>query len=246
MGIESRDWYREESRQARSRSTLRRDVAVIVLVVVALVVAVSPPVRARLGYELPFGLESVFRSDATPGAMRFELIPGGPGVALGGQPLYPRDDPWRAWLADETVCPGGEDVSAPRSVQVRAMLCLVNFARLRQDLAPVKASHTLNGSAAFKAREIVRCDEFAHEACGRSADEAARQLGYRGSWGENLYMADGPAAAPRVALDRWLNSDGHRENLFGADWRVIGIAVLPDADVDDLRDGVVWVNQFGG
>ena len=246
MGIESRDWYRDESRRASSPHTSRRDVAVIVLVVVALLAAVSPPVRERLGYELPFGLEGVFRSDSTPGAMRFEPIPGGPGITLGGQPLYARDDPWRRWLADESVCPRSEDASASDAVQVQAVLCLVNFARRQEGLAPVSASRTLSRSAALKAGAIVQCDEFAHEACGRPADEGARSLAYRGSWGENLYMAEGPAAAPRVAVHRWLNSDGHRENLFAADWRLIGIARLPDADVENVRGGVVWVNQFGG
>lgn len=51
--------------------------------------------------------------------------------------------------------------------------------------------------------------------------------------------------APRVALDRWLNSPGHRENLFRPEWRTIGIALLPGADVERVRQGVIWVNEFG-
>jgi hypothetical protein len=68
MGIESRDWYREESRRAASRPLRRREVALVVSVLVVLGLAVSPPIRERLGYELPLGLENVFRKEATPGA----------------------------------------------------------------------------------------------------------------------------------------------------------------------------------
>ena len=50
---------------------------------------------------------------------------------------------------------------------------------------------------------------------------------------------------PRVALDRWLNSPGHRENLFHPQWRTLGIARLDDASVEDIDGGVIWVNQFG-
>jgi hypothetical protein len=246
MGIESRDWYRDESRQTRSRGASARDATIIALVVFALIAAVSPQVRDRLGYELPFGLESVFRSDSTPGAMRFELVPGGPGITLGERPLYAPDDPRRAWLAGESVCPRGEDRSAPPSVQVQAMLCLLNFARRQEGLAPLGLSRVLSESATRKTAEIIRCNEFAHEVCGRPADESARHLGHQGPWGENLYIAEGPWASPRLAVDGWLNSDGHRENLFQADWRAVGIALLPDARVEDFRAGTVWVNQFGG
>lgn len=245
MGIESRDWYREESRRARSRGISRGQLAVVVLVAAALVLAVSPPVRDRLGYELPFGLENVFRSDYTPGALRVQPLPGGPSFTVGEQPLYAHGDPWRAWLAGEATCPRGEDGSAPAAVQVQVMLCLVNFARGRQGLPPLTLLRVLNAAAAAKAADIVRCGRFEHEACGQPVDQAARTLGYQGSFGENLYLAEGPLVVPRVALDRWLNSDGHRENLFRAEWRTIGIALLADADVERVRGGVVWVNEFG-
>ncbi len=91
----------------------------------------------------------------------------------------------------------------------------------------------------------MRCDTFAHEPCGRPANHAALEAGYRGAFGENLYVAEGRWVAPRVAVDQWLNSLGHRENLFRPEWRTVGIGVLPDADFDRFDGGVIWVNQFG-
>lgn len=245
MGIESRDWYREESRRAASRALGRREAAVVVCVLVALGLAVSPFVRERLGYELPLGLETVFRNDTTPGALRIEPVPGGPSIEILEPRLYPRSERWAPWLASEAVCPRGEDSSAPQRVQVQVLLCLTNFARAREGLAPLRLSPVLSSAASAKAADIVRCGDFAHEACGRPVDEAARLRGHRSAFGENLYIAERPLVAPRMALDAWLNSEGHRENLFRPEWRVMGAALVADADVGRFRDGVVWVQQFG-
>jgi uncharacterized protein YkwD len=96
-----------------------------------------------------------------------------------------------------------------------------------------------------KATDIVRCHKFAHEPCGRPANEAALVAGYRGSFGENVYIAEGRLITPRVAVDRWLNSPHRRENVFRPKWRTVGIARLAGADVARFDDGVIWINEFG-
>jgi uncharacterized protein YkwD len=159
--------------------------------------------------------------------------------------LQARTDPWRPWVAGEAACPGGGDAKIPPARQLRTMLCLVNFARERQRLAPLTLSSALTASSRAKARDIARCGVFEHEACGREPDAGARAIGYRGAWGENLFVATGSLASPRVAIQRWLNSAGHRRNLFRARWRTLGIARRPGVDVGRLRKGVLWVNQFG-
>jgi uncharacterized protein YkwD len=159
--------------------------------------------------------------------------------------LHARDDPWRRWVAGEAACPGGADATAPAARQVRTMLCLVNYARKRQRLEPLVLSPALINSSRAKARDIVRCGVFEHEACGREPDARARETGYRGAWGENLFVATGSLAAPRVAIGRWLNSRGHRGNLFRAGWRTLGIARQTSVDVGRIHRGVLWVNQFG-
>ena len=125
------------------------------------------------------------------------------------------------------------------------MLCLVNYARKHQGLRPLRSSVLLTKTARSKAADIVRCDEFAHEACRLPANHAALAAGYSGSFGENLYIAEGRYVSPRVAVDQWLNSPGHRTNLFRRQWRVVGIALRRSADVERFDDAVIWVNQFG-
>jgi hypothetical protein len=47
------------------------------------------------------------------------------------------------------------------------------------------------------------------------------------------------------ALDGWLNSPHHRENLFRPEWRTQGIAVQKIAKFGRDRNMTLWVNQFG-
>jgi uncharacterized protein YkwD len=206
-------------------------------------IAVSSPVSARLGYEPPFGVGDYLKGAPTsPGV---SLFPGAPTIRLSRQSLYAKDVPWRAWLAVERTCPGGEQTDVTSAVQFQAMICLLNFARSHEGLAPLMPSRTLSASAVAKARDIVRCERFEHAACGKEPNQVAVDIGYQGRFGENLYMAEGAFEAPRVAVDRWLNSAGHRENLFRREWRTLGLALVRGADVEDVQDGVIWVNQFG-
>jgi hypothetical protein len=243
MGIEGRDWNRDDGRRGGGGAPRASRIGLALGCVVGALVllAVSPTVRDRLGYELPFGLEHELPGAHTGGAL---VVPSFVGIPRREQ-LYAPNDPWRDWLADELTCPGGESAGAPPAAQAATMLCLVNYARRREGVPPLVQSPVLDVSAAEKALDIVRCDEFEHAACGKAPDEVAREVGYPGAWGENLYVAEGPLVVPRVALDKWLNSDGHRENLFRPEWRAIGLARLPDANVDRIRDGVIWVQHFG-
>ena len=206
----------------------------------------------RIGFGVFLGIVIVvslsrpaFDRERGANGLRIELFPGSPGITLGEQRLYPENDPWREWLADESTCPRGEDVSAPADVQVQVMLCLLNFARSQEGLGPVALSTFLSGTAGSKARDIVLCRDFSHEACGKRPFQAADDLGYRGALGENLYVAEGALMAPRPAVDTWLNSPGHRQNLFQPEWRTVGISLVSGATLADVEDGVVWVNHFG-
>jgi uncharacterized protein YkwD len=169
----------------------------------------------------------------------------GPTATSADEPLYRPDDPWRAYLADEQTCPGGEDASLSPQRQVDTMVCLIDYARAHVGLTRLPVSATLSRSARLKGEEILRCGVFAHSPCGDDPGAGVRGLGYSGAFGENLYVADGPFAAPRVALDHWLNSPEHRENLLRPLWRVQSVYVVKVASFREYRDGEVWVSHFG-
>jgi uncharacterized protein YkwD len=178
-------------------------------------------------------------------AVLSSLAPGERELSLSTSSLYAKNDPWLAYLASESVCPGGERTDLPVALQVATVACLVNFARKRRGLRPLVVVPLLNGASVRKARAIVRCETFAHNPCGEDWTSAARAAGYGGVFGENLYVASGRWGAPRVAVDAWLNSDPHRENLFGREWREQGLAVLPGKSFGVYRDVALWVNVLG-
>ena len=155
----------------------------------------------------------------------------------------PSADRWAGWIASEARCPGGRDGTAPARAQT--LLCLVNYARQKKHLRPLTLSAALNSASTAKARDIARCGVFEHGPCGKSADAGARAVGYAGAWGENLFFGTGSYGVPSVAVLRWLQSPGHRANLFRPQWRTIGIARRARAKIGRVRNAVIWVNQFG-
>lgn len=168
-----------------------------------------------------------------------------PAKELNTTSLYAKNDPWKGYLASERVCPGGERTDRSLASQVGTVACLVNFARSRRGLRELAVAPILNGASARKARAILRCGNFAHNPCGGDWTTAVRSTGYAGVFGENLYLASGPFGAPRPAVDAWLNSPPHRENLFRADWREQGVALAVLDRFGARRDISLWVSVLG-
>lgn len=239
MGVEDRDWYRE-TEQRLGTSVGLPGVALVAAILAGVVVAALLLWRSE-GDPARYAGTSHTRA----GDVKISILPGLPGITIHGDPLYAKDDPWRAYLADERTCPGGERHDAPLQEQAQTMVCLVNFARERRGLEPVTTVALLNRTSILKAEKIVRCRDFDHSACGTDPAADATAAGYLGAWGENLYIAGGRFGSPRVAMDGWLNSRGHRENLFRPEWRTQGIAVQRLARFGRDRDMTLWVNQFG-
>ena len=233
MQTEGGDWQHDQESVARTATSTHGRLIISLLIGIGLVLILTRPLADR-----------IILGEGPATGLRLELLPGLPGITLGEKSLYPANDHWKAWLADEDTCPRGEDTEAPPDLQTLVLLCLVNYAREHQGLDTVRLSPFLSATAASKARDIVLCHEFSHEACGKEPFAAADERGYSGPIGENLYVGEGPLESPRLAVDTWLNSPDHRENMFQPGWHVMGIARLPGANFDDIEDGVVWVQHF--
>jgi uncharacterized protein YkwD len=240
VGIEDRDWYRAKTEASRGRRKAISGFAILAAIVVGLVA--SGILKRQLeGPAAKYGAERKSYSSGT----RVSVLPGLPDITIGGDSLYPKDDPWRTYLADDRTCPGGERSDAPAAAQAETMTCLVNYARKRRGLRPLVPMAVLDQAAVVKVERIVRCLDFNHNACGADPARDARVAGYQGSWGENLYIAGGKLGSPRVALDGWLNSEGHRKNLFRPEWRTQGVAVQKLESFGHDKNMTLWVNQFG-
>jgi uncharacterized protein YkwD len=154
-------------------------------------------------------------------------------------------DPWAAYVAPESACTGAADAVS----QERSMVCLLNYARGKRGLKPLRVLYPLNRSSILKALAIVRCADFSHTPCGKPFRASFDAVGYRGpvstSFGENIAWGAGDAGSPRVVVSGWLNSPHHRENLFSKAWAEQGVAVLPVASFLGSQDVAIWVSQFG-
>ena len=141
-------------------------------------------------------------------------------------------------------CPGQGDGEASAAAQEKAILCLVNGARKGRGLAPLAAPASLARAADRKSGDILRCDEFSHEACGREFTYWFDQVGYHGCReGENIAYASGSYATPRTIFKLWMHSSGHRRNILGP-YREIGIG-LRVGGLDGADDAHVWTQEFG-
>jgi uncharacterized protein YkwD len=239
MGLESREWS-SERRARRSGGVSLPMGALIVLGVVGGLLLVGV-LTSRAQPSEDYGGTLYTHAEAT----KISLLPGLPSISVGGDGLYAKDDPWAVYLADEETCPGGERSDRPLGEQADTMVCLVNYARRKRGLNGVTTVAFLSRASLAKAERITRCLDFNHDACGTDAASDVRSLGYRGAWGENLFIAGGRYGAPRPALDGWLNSPKHRENLFRPEWRLQGLAVQKIERFGNDRNMTLWVNQFG-
>jgi uncharacterized protein YkwD len=142
------------------------------------------------------------------------------------------------------ACRGQGNAAAPAAAQEKAMLCLVNQARQRPGLAPFAAPTSLARAAGRKSGDILRCDEFSHEACGREFTYWIERFGYRYcSAGENIAYGDGSYATPRSIFSLWMHSSGHRRNILGA-YEDIGIGLQVGA-LEGEGGAHVWTQEFG-
>jgi uncharacterized protein YkwD len=148
-------------------------------------------------------------------------------------------------LAARAGCPGQGNANAPSAAQEKTMLCLVNHARQARGLAPLQGPRSLTQAADRKSGDVIRCDEFSHEACGREFTYWMSHFGYNGCLeGENLAWGSGRYATPRSIFQMWMHSQGHRENILGP-YEDTGLG-LRVGTLEGYGGAHVWTEEFGG
>jgi uncharacterized protein YkwD len=151
-------------------------------------------------------------------------------------------------LAPSASCPGQAEAAAAVSIQLRAMRCLINWTRRHNGLALVRDHAELDRSAAIRARDIRRCGDFSHTPCGQSFLQvftAVHYLAGTSAVGENLAWGQGRLGSARAAMSGWLASPAHRQILFTADWRDLGVSLSRSRSLFGRPNVSLWVAQFG-
>src|SRR3954468_10818922 len=110
----------------------------------------------------------------------------------------------------------------------QGVLANINAFRHAHGLAPLRLSASLTRAADQHSGEMARVGYFAHESAnGSSFDKRVAHYypANRRYWsvGENLLWSS-PSVDAAAALQLWVDSTPHRENLLTARWREIGIS----------------------
>lgn len=149
-------------------------------------------------------------------------------------------------VAPPGVCPGQTAAELDGEEQVTVMFCMTNYARSVNHLAPLTHSAVLQHAAEEKSEDIVTCDDFSHEACGRPFTFWDQRFGYlKGCWraGENIAWGTGSYSTVRAIFTAWLQSPEHHANILGP-YKEIGIA-LRVGSLEGNEGAAVWTQDFG-
>jgi uncharacterized protein YkwD len=111
-----------------------------------------------------------------------------------------------------------------------AVLVRLNTIRTAHGLVPLKLDPSLTAAAVGHSEEMLGAGYFAHDSADGSPfwkRLSAFTSGARSGWsaGENLLWSSGTLDAAK-ALDLWMASPEHRQNILTARWRQIGIGAV--------------------
>jgi uncharacterized protein YkwD len=128
------------------------------------------------------------------------------------------------------------------------MQCLTNYARVQESLPPLQLNPTLNAAGQAKLKSNVSCAEFSHTPCGQPFDTVFSSYvhgatGYQ--IGENIAWGTGSYGTPRQAMNGWVHSAGHRENILTAAYAELGIGYLPEQTFQGYNGATLWSQEFG-
>jgi uncharacterized protein YkwD len=147
---------------------------------------------------------------------------------------------------------GAEPGQVSHRVVVRATLCLLNHARARHRLRPLRLHRRLGGAARGHSADMARRGYFSHDSrSGASFLDRIRRSGYlrgarRWSVGENIAWGTGQLATPRAIVRAWMRSPGHRANILNRRFHEIGVGITYRAPVRVAgRSAATYTTDFG-
>jgi uncharacterized protein YkwD len=148
-------------------------------------------------------------------------------------------------LAPAGVCRSADDPFASHREQIRAVSCLLNWARAEAGHGPLARRPALQRAATLKGRRVASCGQFSHTPCGSAVTAAVKASGYRYGWfGENLFAGTWKRVSAREVVSAWLGSAPHRANVLRPQFRHVGVAPVRARGLLEGTDAVVWTATF--
>jgi uncharacterized protein YkwD len=145
-------------------------------------------------------------------------------------------------LAQAANCTPDTSWGTPDRADAQQVAVQLNQQRVANGLGPLQLSPTLTASAEWKSLHMSFYNYFDHSdpapPVARDAGQRISDCGYTSSGvGENI--ADG-YNTPSTVMDAWMNSPGHRANILGASFVVMGVGVAINA-----HGFYYWTVDFG-
>ena len=152
---------------------------------------------------------------------------------------------WSVYLAPTDACRAADDASAPATDQMRAVACLVNWARMQDSRSRLARRSALQRAAEAKGQRVASCGQFSHTPCGTNFAMGVNAAGYRyATFGENLFAGTWGKVSPRDVVSAWLRSPPHRANILSGRFRHVGAAPVRANGLLGGTDAVVWTATF--
>jgi len=166
--------------------------------------------------------------------------------------------PYSYLLPPADKCGGSLQTDPTQSAETQeaVMLCLHNYARRKVGRARLTSASKLVTSSGRKAIDLRGCpksqrDTNAHYCGPGGVWYRSEQAGYcYRSVGENVFWgfatSDRYTPSPRKAMDGWLNSTGHRNNLLSSNFTQAGFGLAKGQLTGvSYSYGRSWVAHFG-
>lgn len=127
------------------------------------------------------------------------------------------------------------------SADEREIFNLVNKQRRKKSLADMQWSDDLERLARSYSRKMADGRFFSHyERNGDSIIQRASAMKIKG-WrkiGENLFYSEPYEKLNRFAVEKWMESPTHRQNILDRDYNTTGIGIA------EAKDGTIYITQI--
>lgn len=125
------------------------------------------------------------------------------------------------------------DEGAFSSASEKALVALTNRSRAAAGLKALKVSSTLTSVARWRSKDMIQRDYFSHDIPGYGS--VFKKLDAKGYCykvaGENIGWNTYPDDVATAAIhDMFMDSSGHRKNILGKAWDVIGVGAYKGSD----------------
>ena len=128
-------------------------------------------------------------------------------------------------VAFATLGAGSAQAARPLhlSSDERTLLTAINSARAAAGVAPLRATGSLTSAATWQSQVLAQAGYLNHTSPdGSTLIDRLTRARWRGSTaGEDLAVAP----TPSVAVEMWMQSAGHRQNLLSPSFRTVGLGL---------------------